>query len=791
MKIQHTLIVILLCLGAVNLRAQRSGRITVTGFVSEAQSAERLVGVNVFIPELKTGTITNNYGYYSLTIPPGRYTIVFSMVGYSQRQIELELRRDTVINVEIQQEISELEEVLIIGERKQAETVQMSSIELPMKTIKKIPMLFGETDLLRAIQYLPGVQSGNEGFTGIYVRGGSPDQNLILLDGVPVYNASHLFGFFSVFNNDAIKSVQLYKGGFPARFAGRLSSVIDITMKEGNMRQFAGEGSVGLIASRLTVEGPIVKDKSSFIISGRRTYIDLLTRPLIASQSADATGGYYFGDFNAKFNYIPDSKNRLYLSYYGGLDKFFFRDRTAYSPQGTQTIEGGLQWGNNTGSLRWNHLFNNKMFVNTTFSYTRYKFKTYYSEKNNATSALNVSAQFFSYIQDFSIRSDWEYAINGNHYLRFGAGSIVHDFRPGAAEIKDASISLDSLIDFSRRIQSVENGFYLEDEISVGKRSKVNLGLHYAQNFVNSTFYHGIQPRISGRYMLSDRTSVKGSYVMMQQFIHLLSNTGIGLPTDLWVPATNLIRPQIAHQSAVGASYSMSRMYEFSAEVYYKYMANLIEYKNGASYFTTNDWQTQVHTGGQGWNYGFELFAEKKLGNTTGWIGYTLSWSWRQFEELNNGLPYPFRFDRRHDVSFVLNHRFSDRFDVGLTWVYGTGIATNIPQGQFATLPIDYSNGYSPIFLDPDRVVSVMYYGDRNSFRMPAYHRADIGLNFHKKFSQIIERTWNISFYNLYSRRNPFFLYIDYFNDGDPDKGVYKLVSLFPIIPSVSYYLKF
>ncbi|MFN3952021.1 MAG: TonB-dependent receptor [Thermaurantimonas sp.] len=790
MKAYSVVLSVLLWCGAIHLHAQRTVRIMVSGFVSEARSAERMVGVNVYVPELKTGTITNNYGYYSLTLPPGRYTIVYSILGYSPRQFELEFRRDTVINVEMQEEISELEEVLIIADRKQAESVQMSSIELPMKTVKKIPMLFGETDLLRAIQYLPGVQSGNEGFTGIYVRGGSPDQNLILLDGVPVYNASHLFGFFSVFNNDAIKSVQLYKGGFPARFAGRLSSVIDITMKEGNMRRFGGEGSIGLIASRLTVEGPIVKDKASFIVSGRRTYLDLLTRPLIASQSDGSTGGYYFGDFNTKLNYIVDAKNRLYLSYYGGVDRFFFRDRFS-SPQGTQILEGGLQWGNNTGSLRWNHLFNNKMFVNTTLNYTRYKFKTYFSEKNSSTPAVNISAQFFSYIQDFSIRSDWEYAINSNNYLRFGAVSTLHDFRPGAAELKDASISLDSLVDFSKRIQSIENGFYIEDEISVGDRTKVNLGLHYAQNFVRNASYHGLQPRISGRYLLNDRASIKGSYVMMQQFIHLLSNTGIGLPTDLWVPATDLIKPQIAHQSALGASYSMSSMYEFSVEVYYKYMNHLIEYKNGASYFSTNDWQTQVHTGGQGWNYGLELFAEKKLGNTTGWIGYTLSWSWRQFEELNNGLPYPFRFDRRHDVSVVVNHKFSDRFDIGLTWVYGTGIATNIPMGQFATLPIDYWNGYSPIFLDPDRVTSVMYYGDRNSFRMPPYHRADIGLNFHKKMYQFIERTWNISFYNLYSRRNPFFLYVDYFNEGNPDKGVYKLVSLFPIIPSVSYYLKF
>ncbi|MFN4300250.1 MAG: TonB-dependent receptor [Thermaurantimonas sp.] len=790
MKIKQFFLSVLLSSGAVFSYAQRATRVTVSGFVSERRSAERLVGVNVYIPNLKVGTITNNYGYYSLSIPRGRHTIVFSMLGFTSRQYEIDLRRDTVINVELQEEIAELEEVVIIAEKKQAENVQMSSIDLPMKTVKKIPMLFGETDLLRAIQYLPGVQSGNEGFTGIYVRGGSPDQNLILLDGVPVYNVSHLFGFFSVFNSDAIKSVQLYKGGFPARFAGRLSSVIDITMKEGNMRKFGAEGSIGLISSRLTVEGPILKDKASFIFSGRRTYLDMLTRPLIGSGNDDATGGYYFGDFNGKINYILNPKNRLYLSYYGGIDKFFFRDRTNFGTH-TETVEGGLQWGNNTGSLRWNHLFNNKMFVNTTLNYTRYRFTTYFSQTHSTDPSKNVLARFFSYIQDFSLRSDWEYALNPNHYLRFGVSSILHDFRPGALQVRDNQANIDSLVDFSKRIQSVENGLYIEDEMSVGNRTKLNLGLHYAQNFVKGVTYQGLQPRLSGRYMLTDKTSIKASYVMMQQFIHLLSNTGIGLPTDLWVPATDKVKPQLAHQVAIGATYSMNTTYEFSAEAYYKHMSNLIEYKNGASYYSTVDWQSQVHTGGRGWSYGLELFAEKKLGNTTGWIGYTLSWSWRQFKELNNGLPYPFRFDRRHDVSIVLNHKFSERFDIGFTWVYGTGIATNIPMGQFATLPIDFWSGYSPVFINPDQLTSVTYFGPRNSFRMPAYHRADIGLNFHKKLDFGIERTWNISLYNLYSRRNPFFIYIDYFNNNDPDKGAYKLVSLFPIIPSVSYYLKF
>ncbi|MGK0639840.1 TonB-dependent receptor [Schleiferia thermophila] len=790
MKIKNAIFTVLMAFGSFMSYGQRPGRVTLAGFVSDAKSAERIVGVNVYVPKLNTGTITNNFGYYSLSLPRGKHTVVFSMVGFKSQQMELNLERDTLINVELLEEITELDEVLIVAEKKQAEKVQMSSIDLPMKSVKKIPMLFGETDLLRAIQYLPGVQSGNEGFTGIYVRGGSPDQNLILLDGVPVYNVSHLFGFFSVFNSDAIKSVQLYKGGFPARFAGRLSSVIDITMKEGNMRDFSGEGSIGLIASRLTIEGPIVTDKTSFILSGRRTYLDLLTQPLISLQSGGARAGYYFGDFNAKLNYILDAKNRFYLSYYGGIDRFYFRDRFISNLE-TLSLEGGLQWGNHTGSLRWNHLFNNRMFVNTTLNYTRYRFLTSFEEKHSINTEQNFSAKFFSFIQDFSIKTDWEYSLNKNHYLRFGVISILHDFRPGAAEVKLNLVNIDSVIDFSKRIRSVENGFYVEDEITLNARVKANLGLHYAQNLVRKAFYHSLQPRISSRLMLTDKSSLKASYVMMQQYIHLLSNTGVGLPTDLWVPATEQIKPQIAHQGAIGASYSLSSSYEFSAEAYYKHMNHLIEYKNGASFFSTTDWQELVYTGGKGWSYGLELFAEKKLGKTTGWIGYTLSWSWRQFAEFNNGMPYPFRFDRRHDISVVLTHKFSERFDIGITWVYGTGIATNIPQGQFATLPIEFWDFREPLYINPDMIKVVEHYGPRNSFRMPPYHRADLGLNFNKTLFRGIQRTWNVSFYNLYSRRNPFFIYIDYSNQGNPDRGVYKLVSLFPIIPSISYNLKF
>lgn len=756
---------------------------TISGYIEDAASGERIIGVNVYVAGTTYGITTNTYGFYSLSLPRGSYDIVVSFIGYQKIETSLDLKKDTSLDFSLFEDVQQLEEVEVTAEELPAEKVRMSTINLKVADIKKIPAFMGEVDIIRAIQLLPGVQSGSEGTTGFYVRGGSPDQNLILLDGVPVYNASHLFGFFSVFNADAIKNVQLTKGGFPARYGGRLSSVLEIDMKEGNMREFHGEGSIGLIASKLTLEGPIVKDKTSFIVSGRRTYVDLITAPLLSAVDG-YRAGYYFGDINAKINHVFSRKDRLYLSYYGGNDKFYYRERYRSSFDNYEEItESNLEWGNHTASLRWNHLFSNRLFGNLNATFTQYKFNTGFSDEvTGGTEDENYFSgfEYFSRIRDYGLRYDFEYQLNSKHNLRFGASYTYHIFNPGASQFLEEfdGISLDSIQEFSKPVFANDFFIYGEDDYQISERWRANYGLHFAGYFVKDAFYSSLQPRLGVRYMISDAWSMKGSYAYMNQFIHLLSNTGIGLPTDLWVSSTANVRPQLSQQVALGSTRSFAgNRFEFSTEIYYKWMSNLIEYKEGASFVTSSDWENQVETDGKGWAYGMEVLLRKNKGKTTGWIGYTLAWSNRQFENLNNGEIFPYRYDRRHDVSIVLNHEFNDKFDMGLTWVFGSGNSFTAPIGNML-LPSNF---------DPDFPASYQIYSDRNSQRMPNYHRLDLGLNFHKK-TKWGQRTWNFSIYNAYSRLNPFFLYIN--EDFNGNKEV-RQVSLFPIIPSIAYIFKF
>ncbi|MGB3586792.1 MAG: TonB-dependent receptor plug domain-containing protein, partial [Tunicatimonas sp.] len=633
--------------------------------------------------------------------------------------------------------------------------------------------------------------SGNEGTSGLYVRGGGPDQNLILLDGVPVYNASHLFGFFSVFNADAINNVQLIKGGFPARYGGRLSSVIDISMKEGNMKEFHGEGSLGLIAGKLTLEGPIVKDKSSFIISGRRTWIDILARPLIRAQTdGDETVGYYFYDLNAKVNYKFSDRDRLYLSAYLGDDRFYARYNYTDSFSGVELEdmdESGLQWGNITSALRWNHMFTPKLFSNTTLTYSRYRFDIsneyryeYLGDSANQKLVDSGFAKYLSGIEDFAAKIDFDYLPSPNHFIRFGVNAIHHTFRPGALNIQyDDDFSRDALDTLlgSQETQAIEFAAYVEDDIEITNRLKINAGLHFSGFYVNDQLYTSLQPRIAGRYLLNEQLSLKASYVQMAQFIHLLTNSGIGLPTDLWVPATDRVRPQTAQQWALGGAYNWRSGYEISLEGYYKSMRNLIEYREGADFINVNqDWQDKVAVG-DGRSYGAELLIQKKKGRTTGWLGYTLSWTDRQFDDLNFGERFPYKYDRRHDLGLAVVHEWRENIDISATWVYGSGNTVTLPTAIYQ------GSGHTSPFGD------VYHYGDRNGFRMRAFHRLDASITFRKQ-NRWGERAWVFGVYNAYSRQNPFYMYLDPSYEPGQD-AQFKQVSLFPIIPSISYRFNF
>ncbi len=755
---------------------------TVSGYVQDAKTGERLIGVNVFYPEYNIGTTTNIYGFFSLTQKNAladSIALVVSYISYDRWQQKISPHKDLDLQIELTPRAIALDSVFVVAEHLETieKKTEMSTIEIPIRQLKMLPALLGEVDVIKSIQLLPGVQSGSEGSSGLYVRGGAPDQNLILLDGAPVYNVSHLFGFFSVFNADAVKNIKLIKGGFPARYGGRLSSVVEINMKEGNNQEFNAQATIGLISSRFMLEGPFKKDKTSFIVTARRTYVDVLMKPFLNDE--DGNGGYYFTDVNAKVNHIFSSKNRLYLSLYTGLDKFYFDDQQNESFD-TSSEKGDLKWGNITSTMRWNNLITKKLFSNTTLLYSRYRFEVNVEEKSGNGAQLFESffLKYFSGIEDWSARVDFDYHPNPANYIKFGIGGTAHTFSPGAAQFKSDGFDIsafDTLVAPTRRQYANEANVYVEDDLTLTDRLKINIGVHGSLFSINNKNYTSLQPRVSLRYLFND-WAVKTSYASMQQYVHLLSNAGIGLPTDLWVPATDKIRPQQSEQVALGLARSFrDNQYEFSLESYYKSMSNLIEYKEGADFLGLDtDWQNKVEIG-SGRSYGLELFVQKKRGRTTGWIGYTLSRTDRKFTNLNFGKRYAYRYDRRHDISFVFNRQLKPGIELSGTWVFGTGNAITLP---VATFPSVFH------FLFTDNYSSELeHLPKKNGVRMRAYHRFDLAIRFVKR-KGVLEGGWTIGVYNIYSRKNPFFYFLSENRRGDP---VIKQASLFPIIPAISY----
>ncbi len=785
---------------------------TISGYVEDSETGERLIGASVYDADNPSyGTSTNVYGFYSLTIPEGEIRLLGSYVGFNHLEQNVLLVKDTVINISLSSQII-LEEVVVSSKRNEVEDVQISKIDIPVQTIKKMPTLMGEADVMKAIQLLPGVQSGTEGMSGIYVRGGGPDQNLMLLDGVPVYNVNHLFGFFSVFNGDAVSDVSLTKGGFPARYGGRLSSIIDIRMKEGNMYDYNADVSVGLIASRATIEGPIVKGKSSFIVSARRTYLDIIAIPFemlynkIEKQDP-FIAGYFFQDFNAKLNYKFSGKDRIYLSFYGGKDRAYANFKSKdFSGNLIGEDKFNLDWGNFVTAFRWNHIFTPKLFLNTTTTYTKFNYGigqnnySIWSAMNDPTGQQYRSSSVSEYnsgIQDVALNCDFDWIVNTNLQFKFGANAIRHYFNPGysinsqswAGEIVDTAYGYSNII-------GNEFATYLESEINIGKHVALNLGGRYAAYNIDDTTYFSPEPRLSARFLINKNLSFKLAYSQMQQNIHLLANSTVGLPTEIWVPATKNVLPQKSTQYAGGFAFKLLNKFDITVEGFYKEMSNLVEYKEGQSLFFSFDdtevenaasWESKVEQG-KGWSYGAEIFIQKNYGKLNAWLGYTLSWSQRQFETISFGEVYPSKFDRRHDISLTMNYKQNDKIDYGLTWVYSSGNNITLAGLQYlnlggvseyvSSLGEDYSSGARP----------VSYYGYRNNYQMPAYHRLDLGVNFHKEKPRGI-RTWSISVYNAYCRLNPF--YIDVWYDREEGATTIGQISMFPIIPSVTYRFKF
>ena len=793
----------LLFLSAAQAAAQKC---TVSGYLTDAGSGESLISAALVERTSGLGAVSNNYGYYTLTLPAGNVSLEYSYIGYESVTMSLRLVRDTVIHIALKPSAEFLQGASVTASRSEigVRGTQMSAIEIPVHQIKHVPALAGEVDVVKAIQLLPGVQSGTEGSAGLYVRGGGPDENLLLLDGVPIYNVNHMMGFFSVFNADAIKNVTLYKGSFPARFGSRISSILDIRMKDGNDQEYHGSASLGLLSAKFNVEGPVIKGKTTFNLSARRTYYDILSQPLIAfyqrhwGNGERATGGYYFYDVNAKLTHRFSNHDKLYVSYYMGDDRVYARIKTSDDTFSNQ-LRLGWNWGNIVASARWNHVFGPRLFVNTTLNYTQYRHSLDINGKESligGTSSSDISLEYHSLINDISAAADFEYTPSPDHDIRFGATYIRHAFKPSITTIRlgglpDASTPQDGAADPQAAVDTTfgdknlftgEAAAYFEDNWSLTRWLKVNLGLRYAMYDTDGIFYHSLEPRISLRALITGDLSLKASWSRMSQSVHMLSNSNISLPTDLWVPVTSRIRPMRSNQAAAGIFYSLGTV-DLSLEGYWKTMDNVIEYREGASFFgSTSGWEDKVAMG-RGWAYGAEFLVQKKTGRLTGWIGYTWSKTMRQFDReghvINNGKPFPAKYDRRHDLSVTAAYELTEKIDLAATFIFGTGICGSLATQTISVIP-SYSSAFQSQFAP---TVPVDYLEGRNNYRLPSYQRLDLGVNFKRTFRNGHHRTIALSVYNAYNRNNPFLVY----RSGNR----FKQLSIFPVMPSLSYTYEF
>jgi TonB dependent receptor/CarboxypepD_reg-like domain/TonB-dependent Receptor Plug Domain len=752
---------------------------SVKGYVTDDGSGETMIGANViYVENPKIGSSTNTYGFYSFEIPEGEVTIMASYLGFQSKAFKFNLVRDTTINFKLTEGVL-VDEVVISADREEArknvESTQMGAVALPMESIKKLPVLFGEVDILKTLQLLPGVLSGGEGTSGFIVRGGGPDQNLLLLDEAVVYNSGHLLGFFSVFNGDAIKNTTLIKGGMPANYGGRLSSIVDVQMKEGNNKKFAASGGVGIISSRLTLEGPIVEDRSSFIISARRTYALDLAQPAIKNTDFAGTN-YYFYDLNTKINYKFSDKDRVYFSGYFGRDVLTFK-------QPKRDFSFSLPYGNSTATLRWNHLFNNKLFMNVSAIYNDYQFEFTGGQEQ-------FVFKLFSGVRDYNAKVDFDYFMNNKHSIKYGVNYTYHKLTPNtaSAQSQDINFSNDLNPKFGQEI-----GIYALDDIKVNDKIGINLGMRLSifsqlgpydpkdgrkfSSFEPVTTYTRLEPRSSFNYILDKNSSIKAGVTVNNQFLHLVSNSASTLPTDIWVPSTENVKPQSSIQYALGYFKNLKNdTYETSVEVYYRNMNNQIDYADDYVNDISQDLEN-AFVFGKGRAYGAEFFLKKAKGNLNGWIGYTLSRTERSFDRIEEGRWYPAVYDRTHNLSVVVNYKLSDKFDIGGVFIYGSGRLFTPTNGFF--------------FIEQNLN---LFYGPRNSQRLPDYHRMDLSLNYTPKpnSTKKWKGEWNFSVYNVYNRKNPFFINFD--TNSDFQTGVTTIegskITIFPFIPSITYNFK-
>ncbi len=783
---KHAISVIaLLSCFSLNVAAGQSW--TISGYVEDASSGERLQSVAVGVPALSVGTVSNGYGFYSLTVRTDSLALLFSHVGYESESYPLVLAADTTLDAVLTPRTIELAGVEVRA--RQDRPVQPGWHDVSLEQVKTLPVLLGEVDIQKTLQLLPGVQGGVEGGSGMHVRGGRLGQNLILLDGLPLYNPNHLFGFLSAFNASAMKHVELIKGGFPARYGGRISSVLNLTMKEGNLKEFAGEASIGILSSQVTLEGPLKNDRASFLLAARRTYIE----PLVAlarmfqKETPRERTRYFFHDANLKVNYILSRRDRLYVSAHTAQDGW----RSREDLPNDRTEKDRLDWFGHLASFRWNRVLGSRTFSNTLIGATNYRFEQRFNNVEEITSGRGdyedvYEGSYFSTIRDLTVKTDIEYIPNPRHYLRFGLEGTLHRFTPGAVETA-LNVPGQPPVRIDRKpagtIRSQELALYAEDDLDIPGFLQLNPGLRFSIYFVDGRTYRSLEPRLSLRRGVSRQTMIHASYTAMQQYVHLLKGNGFeGLSADLWLPLAAGARPQRAHQAAAGATHAFPEAgYDVSLEGYYKWMTGLIQYKGGVPAIESaySEWPDLVESG-DGSSYGVEVLVRKTQGRLTGWVAYTLARTTRQFENLNGGKSFPDRYDRRHDIAVVVQHRLTPAIDISANWVFGSGYAIWLPSAQYIAEPAwnTFGNMLSS---------SVVHYGPRNASRLPAYHRLDLSFRFHK------QRTWGeqalvVGAWNAYNKKNPFRLDIE-----EPyiEPGKFRRFTLFPLLPSLAYNVKF
>ncbi len=749
-------------------------RPSVSGYVRDARTGEALIGATVYSPVLKTGTQTNNYGFYSLNLPVSdSATVVFSYIGYVTRTVRLPPgQNQTILPIDLSAEGRLLDEVSVrtsVGDDN-VQRPQMSTINVPMQQIRTLPMIAGERDVLKVIQFLPGVQSGNEGTTGFFVRGGNIDQNLVLLDEATVYNPNHLFGLFSTFNVNALNSVNLIKGGFPAQYGGRLSSVLDITMRDGNRNTFSGEGGIGLLSANLTLEGPVQRGKSSFMVSARRSYIDLLLKPFMTGSNSTS---YALYDLNAKLNYELGQRDHLFVSVFRGQDQAAFT--------GASSLNYGIGFGNGTATLRWNHLLGQKLFVNTSLIYNSYSLAL-------STTQGNYYALLYTGIRDWAAKSTIEWYPSPAHSVKAGVQVAEHRFAPASysARVPKTGNPLSLQPDSIAYNYAREWAFFVNDEWRLSDKIGVSLGVRVPVYSARGTTYTRLEPRLTVKYTLAPGLSVKAAYTEMNQFLHLVPSSTASLPTDIWISSSPVVQPQFSRQVALGLFRNFARnTYEVSVETYYKSMQHQVLFRQGTQLLVNTNIDSQLSFG-RGESFGVEVFIRKNAGGSslpklTGWLAYTLSKTTQTFADLNYGEPFPFTYDKRHVLSVVGSYALSARWLLSANFVFNSGGAYTLPAGRVSV--VGDASLYDGTYYD---------FTNRNNARFRAYNRLDLSVAYRRKrhlLGNAYDSEWVLSAYNVYSRLNPYFIYLT--TDQTTGQPQARQVSLLPIIPSVSYSVKF